>query len=284
MRLTITHRTAYHYRRPVALQPHRLLVTPRAGAELRLLDLVIDTGGAATIAWTDDVFGNRIATLNFPQPADAIEIIVTATIEHDAPPFPIFTIAVDAHHYPFAYSQGDRIDLGALLTPQPGDGAETVAAWARGFVAGGRTDTLALLKDLNAGLLPAIAYRTRDEEGTQAPAETLARASGSCRDIAALFIDAARHLGFGARAVSGYLHDPEQTADDPGSTHGWAEIYLPAAGWITFDPTHNRVGDAQLIPVAVARHIRQIMPVTGGYIGTPDDASGMTVSVRVAAG
>ena len=31
------------------------------------------------------------------------------------------------------------------------------------------------------------------------------QASGSCRDIAALFIAAARHLGFGARAVSGYL-------------------------------------------------------------------------------
>ena len=51
--------------------------------------------------------------------------------------------------------------------------------------------------------LDAIAYRNRDEEGTQSAAETLALRSGSCRDIAALFIDAVRRLGFGARAVSG---------------------------------------------------------------------------------
>lgn len=37
-----------------------------------------------------------------------------------------------------------------------------------------------------------MAYRTRDEEGTQVPLETLTLGSGSCRDIAALFIDAVR--------------------------------------------------------------------------------------------
>ncbi|RVT90572.1 transglutaminase family protein [Sphingomonas crocodyli] len=284
MRLTVTHRTVYRYHRPVRLQPHRLLVTPRSGAELRLLDLSIDTGGTATVNWTDDVFANRIATLSFTSPTDMLAIVVAATIEHDAPPYPVFPIAVGAHHYPFAYSPDDQADLGALTMPQSGDGAAKVLAWARGFIAGEPTDTLALLKDLNAGLRSAITYRVREEEGTQAPAQTLALASGSCRDIAALFIDAARHLGFGARAVSGYFYDPDQAAADPGSTHAWAEIYLPGAGWITFDPTHNRVGDAQLIPVAVARHNRQILPVTGGYTGSPEDAAGIAVSVRVSRG
>src|SRR5690606_18824325 len=99
-----------------------------------------------------------------------------------------------------------------------------------------QTDTLSLLKDLNNGVLGDILYRVRDEQGTQTPAETLTLKSGSCRDIAGLFIEAGRHLGFGARAVSGYLFDPEQQADDSGSTHAWAEIYLPGAGWIAFDP------------------------------------------------
>src|SRR5690606_22429696 len=143
--------------------------------------------------------------------------------------------------------------------------------WARAFVRGASTDTLSLLKDLNAGILDSVAYRVRDEEGTQTPLETLALASGSCRDIAALFIEAARHLGFGARAVSGYLFDPRAPADDPGSTHAWAEVYLPGAGWIAFDPTHRRLGGANLIPVAVARSNRQIMPIVGGYVGTPED-------------
>ena len=68
-------------------------------------------------------------------------------------------------------------------------------AWARAFVGGVPTDTLSLLKDVNSGILGPVAYRVRDEEGTQTPLETLALASGSCRDIAALFIAAVRHLG-----------------------------------------------------------------------------------------
>ncbi len=284
MRLSIIHHTRYRFHRPVSLQAHRLLVTPRGSHELRLLDLAIDAGPGATIDWTDDVFANRIATVSFAAPTDDLRLSVRTTVELDAPAYPVFTIAVAAHHYPFAYSPEDRTDLGALLEPRHDADAATVSAWARGFVASRPTDTLALLKDLNAGILPAVAYRTRDEEGTQSPAQTLALASGSCRDIAVLFIDAARHLGFAGRAVSGYLHDPDQLAGDPGSTHAWAEIYLPGAGWITFDPTHQRIGDAHLIPVAVARHNGQIMPVTGGYLGTRDDAAGMEIYVRVLAG
>lgn len=130
-------------------------------------------------------------------------------------------------------------------------------------------------------MLGDVAYRVRDEEGTQSPAETLSLKSGSCRDVAALFIEAVRHLGFGARAVSGYLFAPETSLGDEGSTHAWAEVYLPSAGWITFDPTHNRVGGANLGPVAVARSNRQIMPVSGSFLGASTDFSSIAVSVRV---
>jgi len=280
MRLHIRHQTHYTFRREVVLQPHRLLVTPRAGNELRLVEFDLDAGPAASVDWADDVFANRVATVSFTAPSDDLVILMEAVIEQEAAPFPIFNIAVEAHQYPFAYGLDDRIDLGALLSPKADADADSISNWAQAFVAAPPTDTLSLLKDLNAGMLSAIAYRIRDEEGTQSPAETLALGSGSCRDIAALFIEAARSLGFGARAVSGYLHDPAQ-ATGAGSTHAWAEIYLPGAGWIAFDPTHQRVGDAHLIPVAVGRHNGQIMPVTGGYTGSPGDALSLAVSVSV---
>ena len=100
--------------------------------------------------------------------------------------------------------------------------------------------------------------------------------------MAGLFIEAARSLGFGARAVSGYLYDPQPHADDLGSTHAWAEVFVPGAGWIAFDPTHRKLGGASLIPVAVARSNRQIMPIEGGYSGLPDDFVSMKVEVKVA--
>jgi transglutaminase-like putative cysteine protease len=282
LRLKIRHKTRYRYSRSINLLPHTLIVAPRDGAELSTVSRVLEIKPEADLAWTVDVFGNLIATASFSNPTADLTIVSEAIVEHSAPEWPIFAIDPSAHAYPFTYSLDDLVDLGALAQPdwlKPG--GERVGGWARGFVLGSVTDTLALLKDLNAGILDSVAYRVRDEEGTQSPTETLDLASGSCRDIAALFIEAARHLGFGARAVSGYLVETDQVSDEPGSTHAWAEIYLPGAGWIAFDPTHRRVGAAHLVPVAVARLNRQIMPVTGGYLGAPEDFEVMTVEVTV---
>ena len=156
--------------------------------------------------------------------------------------------------------------------------------WCRAFIRSRPTDTLALLKDLSAGVSEGIRYQARDDEGTQTPIQTLERGWGSCRDFAVLFVEAARRLGFGARIVSGYLFRPDLGAlgaGDAGSTHAWAEIYVPGAGWIPFDPTNRSVGASNLIPVTVARDIRQAMPVTGSFVGMSDAYLGMSVCVSV---
>jgi transglutaminase-like putative cysteine protease len=112
----------------------------------------------------------------------------------------------------------------------------------------------------------------------------LNRGWGSCRDFAVLFVEAARQLGFGARLVSGYHYNPSPTmaqSAEAGSTHAWAEIYVPGAGWITFDPTNRSIGGFNLIPVAVARDIRQAMPVSGSFTGAIDAFLGMSVEVSI---
>lgn len=282
MHLRIEHRTRYAYSRPVALGDHRLLMTPRASEVVMPITSSILCEPEATLVWTQDVFGNLIATASFSEPASELTIVGTALVDQRSGEWPTFLIDPSAHNYPFAYSLDDVIDLGQLREPDWLDpGANVIGPWARKFVSGLSTDTLSLLKDINAGILTEVAYRVRDEEGTQSPAETLALKSGSCRDVAALFIEAVRHLGFGARAVSGYLFTPEAEIVDEGATHAWAEVYLPSAGWITFDPTHNRVGGANLVPVAVARNNRQIMPVSGSYLGAASDFLSIEVSVRV---
>ena len=65
-------------------------------------------------------------------------------------------------------------------------------SWSQRFVRSNPTDTLALLKDLNAGVAEAIRYQSREDEGTQSPIDTLYRGWGSCRDFAVLFAEAAR--------------------------------------------------------------------------------------------
>jgi transglutaminase-like putative cysteine protease len=283
MRLRIQHRTAYRYARPVTLQPHRPMLFPRGSHFLAVHSSQLRCSPEAELEWTQDVFGNLITTARFGAATDALVIESDLVVEQSAAAWPVFRIAPEAHAYPFAYAESDAADLGALLRSRHEDGQEIVAGWARGFVQRPGTDTLSLLQDLNAGILDRVAYRTREEEGTQSPLETLNKGSGSCRDIAALFIDAVRRLGFGARAVSGYQFDPDGP-DDAESTHAWAEVYLPCAGWIAFDPTHRRMGSHGLIPVSVARSNEQTMPVSGDYLGMPEDFLGIDVRVAMTAG
>ena len=68
---------------------------------------------------------------------------------------------------------------------------------------------------------------------------------------------------------------------EAGSTHAWAEVFVPGAGWITFDPTNRSVGGRNLIPVAVARDISQCTPVSGSYFGVSDNFLSMDVTVSV---
>jgi transglutaminase-like putative cysteine protease len=288
--LTIHHRTIYRYQQPTAFGPHRLVLRPRESHALRLYEYELTIAPAAVVTWAHDVAGNSVATANFSEPSDTLTIDSTATLALDVDRWPVFDIAASAQRFPFLLSEDEMTDLGALRLQAYLDSAGQVREWARGFVAGpgpgGGTDTLSLLKDISAGIAAQIAYETRDDEGAQSPDETLARRSGSCRDFAVLFVDAVRSLGFGARIVSGYLYDPDlelRGSAGAGSTHAWAEVYVPGAGWITFDPTNRSVGGFNLIPVAMARHISQTMPVSGSFAGDVGAFHGLEVTVMVTA-
>jgi hypothetical protein len=282
--LKIHHRTSYRYRQPVSLGPHRLMLRPRESRDLRLISSDLTITPAAAVTWAHDVFGNAVATAGFQTMANALAIDSVAELELNAAAWPVFDVAASAIFYPFRYSDDEWIDLGALTVQQYPDPAGRLRGWAQAFVGGDPTDTLALLKDLSAGVSAWIRYQSREDEGSQSPTETLDRGWDTCRDFAVLFVEAARSLGFGARIVSGYLYNPNQDnvgGEGMGSTHAWAEVFVPGAGWITFDPTNRSVGNFNLIPVAVARDIRQAMPVTGSFVGMPDDFQEMSVEVFV---
>jgi transglutaminase-like putative cysteine protease len=283
---SIRHRTEYHYAQPVSLGPHRLMLRPRESRELRLISHEITTTPPSTITWAQDVFGNNIATASFEAESDNLVIESATVLELDSVAYPVFPIAAHAATYPFSYSAEERTDLGALLTRQHPDPMGRLSSWVASFVMANPTDTLALLKDLNAGISGTASYQAREEEGTQSPARTLDLGRGSCRDFAVLFAEAARTLGFGARIVSGYIFNPSPTnmptaPDAPGTTHAWAEVFVPGAGWITFDPTNQRMGGFNLIPVAVARDLTQAMPVSGSFVGRPSALTRLHVAVHV---
>lgn len=282
--ININHVTAYRYRTAVALGPHRMMLRPRETRDLTLTAFDLEIVPGARIDWSHDVVGNAIAIANFDNATDTLTIRSRITADLTAPAWPVFSIAATASSYPFVYAVEDWIDLGALAMPQYADAAGRLSNWVEEFVMSRPTDTLSLLRDLNNGIASQITYESRESEGTQGPRETLDRGRGSCRDFAVLFAEATRTLGFGARLVSGYLFDPNLDqigSSDAGSTHAWVEVFVPGAGWIPFDPTNRSVGSANLIPVAMARSISQVAPVTGNFQGRHNDLHSLEVSVNV---
>lgn len=52
------------------------------------------------------------------------------------------------------------------------------------------------------------------------------------------------------------------------ASHASAEVCLPGAGWIGFDPTNNNLADERYVKVAVGRDYDDVAPVEGTYHGS----------------
>lgn len=292
-RVRIVHTTEYTYRRPVKLTEHRLMMRPRDSHDLRLLEatLGIMPPGANT-RWAHDAFNNSVCLLAWQNPSTTttkLRIVSRLDLQH----YPVVTeLPLDpaAEIYPFRYAGNEYPDLSRLIEPHYPDPDRRVEAWARRFLRPeGNTPTWELLIGMTKAIKAEFTYEGRDAKGTYGPLQTLAEKRGACRDFAVLMMEAARSLGFAARFVSGYLYD-EALVDsvDPmvggGATHAWCSIYLPGAGWVEFDPTNGLVAGRNLIRVCTAREPYQATPLSGGYIGQPEDFIAMTVNVEVTVG
>jgi transglutaminase-like putative cysteine protease len=90
--------------------------------------------------------------------------------------------------------------------------------------------------------------------------------AGVCQDFAHLMLGMLRLSGIPCRYVSGYLH-VERKRREASQSHAWVEVYAPSAGWIPFDPTHNRMLDESYVVVGHGRHYDDVPPNRGIYRG-----------------
>ncbi|MEP7245525.1 MAG: transglutaminase family protein [Gammaproteobacteria bacterium] len=286
--LHVTHKTTYSYRRPVEFGEHRLMSRPRDSHDLRLIDTtLVITPPASGIRWIHDVFGNSIAIASFSQPAQQLVFETSFRAEH----YPVMARAITlepyASSFPFSYSAEDTADLGRTKERHYPDPEHKIDAWAKTILARvPAAETLDVLMAMNSQVKEQFKYEARDEEGVQTPLQTLQLGSGTCRDFAVCMMEASRSLGLAARFVSGYLYDESLIGAaggmvGGGATHAWAQVFLPGAGWVEYDPTNALVGGRNLIRVAVTRDASQAVPLQGSYRGEPEDFVSIDVEVDV---
>jgi transglutaminase-like putative cysteine protease len=278
-RLQVEHATTYRYESTVTLLPHRLLLRPREGQDIRIESAELALVPAGQLRWQRDVYDNAVAVASFDAPCRRLSIQSRVLLQHYQDRPLDFLVADHAVYFPFRYDPAECVDLGPYLGPVFPQDQRVLSNWLRLFwVSGQVVETYLLLEWLNKAIATGFTYRQREEPGVQSPAATLALRAGSCRDFATLFIEACRGLGLAARFVSGYQYSP---GSGTGATHAWAEVYLPGAGWKGFDATSGRIVGNDHIGVAVHRHPESVPPVAGAFLATGAESPVMEVEVRV---
>lgn len=281
VRLQFSHETNYQYSGPVSFGIHRLVLRPRESHFERLEFMNVTTSPPSQLHWYQDIYGNIIATAKFSQTASQLVIRSEFTIAKTALPT---WVAEDGgpitDEYP-AYYAGIEEAASHLyrLSVYPPE-VEQIREWVRSLgilpPVGQRAPIFsALAKKIHE----QISYLRREEPGVRSPSKTLALASGSCRDVAVLMMEAARCIGYAARFVSGYFESANSKVGI-GSTHAWTEVYLPDRGWVGYDPSIGEPVGIGHVAVAMSHHPRGVMPITGKFDSFGQRALGMTVGIQ----
>lgn len=271
LKVAITHKTLYKYDRLVNLSPHifRLRPAPHSRTPIESYSIKIKPEDNF-FNWQQDPFGNYQARLVFPEKTKelSVEVEIIADLKK-INPFDFF-VEDSAEEYPFVLNDTLKTELLPYL--EITDNGPLLTEWLKTVDKTPRK-TIYFLIDINKHLYDYLNYTIRMEPGVQSCEETLKKKSGSCRDFAWLLVQALRHLGFGARFVSGYLVQlkaDEKSLDGPSGPeadftdlHAWAEVYVPGAGWIGFDATSGLLASEGHIPLACTPSFESAAPVTG---------------------
>jgi transglutaminase-like putative cysteine protease len=283
----IEHATTYRYANPVTFGTHRAMFLPRPAAYGRLLSWSAKTSLPSKIHWVSDALSNNVTVMDFTEAGkDLTFTFQFRGVHYGAKGVEQFPLEPRAEEVPVQYSPDEWTDLVVNMRPHAEDPDGSVAAWAKSFATDNRGRTTDILRSMLDVFHDSFRYNARDAEGTQSPGETLRSKSGTCRDYAWLMIEALRRLGFAARFVSGYLYDSSLDGGatgmlGSGATHAWLQVFLPGAGWSHYDPTNRINAGFDLIPVAIARHPGQAVPLAGSWFGGAQDYLGMSVNVSV---
>ncbi len=268
--VALHHRTTYRYARPVALGPQTVRLRPAPHCRTRVGSYALAvTPETHFLNWQQDPQSNWLARLVFPEKTDVLEIVVDLVAEIE--PYNPFDFFLEPYveEWPFAYEEALQAELAPYRVTVSSPLLDAFVA----KVPRETKRTSDFLVALNQELASHIAYRVRLEPGLQTPDETLAKASGSCRDSGWLLCHVLRQLGFATRFVSGYLvqltadvaplEGPKGPAADFVDLHAWCEVYLPGAGWIGLDPTSGLLAGEGHLPLACSAEPQAAAPVSG---------------------
>jgi transglutaminase-like putative cysteine protease len=250
MRIAIEHKTHYRFSEPQARIVQMLRLTPTDTQDQTVVSWMIGVDCDARLRDAVDGYGNAVTMLYADGPLAGIDVTVTGEV-----------LTLESKGVIRGGFEPLPPGLYLRTTPRTEPAGELVD-FARTATEGG-ADVLEPMHRLNAALHGRfdIAPEGKDQGFSAGAAFALERAGP--RDLAQMFVAAARALGTPARYVSGYRSDGVAHC----GPHAWAEAHVGAIGWVGFDPATGLSPDEAYVRVAVGLDATGAAPIAGTRIG-----------------
>jgi transglutaminase-like putative cysteine protease len=231
-----------------------LRLQPKATLTQTVASFVLAAGPPTRISryrdWNDNVVHHFAVT----QYHDRIEVQSRSLVETRPPLFALAAIE-DAMPVPLQpHGLHDWVLLDGPVRPTP-----RLERFAASLDVPERAPLGEQVRRLSAAMAGTFEYRKNVTRYDSTTDDFLEIRAGVCQDFTHLMLALLRLRGIPCRYVSGYLH-VEWTAVEPAQSHAWIEFHSPSAGWVPFDPTHNREIDERYVVVAHGRLDYELTP------------------------
>lgn len=264
MRLAIEHTTHYRFSEPQARLVQLLRLTPRDDANQTIVHWRIDVSCDARLRPATDGFGNAITMLYAEGPLDEIAITVAGEV-----------LTTDGSGVVSGSTETLTPMLYRRFTPTTRPDAALIEFAERVTASdGGTLNRLWALSRALQAHWPNVVEKT----GRTDAAAMFAADAASARDMALVFVSAARALSIPARYVVGYSLAVADTYGAPGP-HGWAEAWVEGLGWVGFDPSHGKSPDQGYVRIAIGLDAAGATPIAGMRIGHGEEVLDVDVSI-----
>jgi transglutaminase-like putative cysteine protease len=222
MRASIQYQLQISCAEPVRAVNQVLRLTPRGFDGQEIKDWRVDVLPDARMRRSEDAFGNIVHSCCHDGPLDQLSVMAEGDIE-------TYDVAGVVRGLP------EKMPLDVYLRDTGATQADKdLLAFAQDALQGEK-DPLGRMHVLNAALHEACAFAPGEGETPRPAKEIFASRAGSARELAQVFVAAARGVDVPARFISGFFLGDEGVGR-AGAHHAWAEVFVEPIGWVGFDP------------------------------------------------
>jgi transglutaminase-like putative cysteine protease len=263
--LEIEHTLSLGYEAYIRESFLELRMQPKTTADQTLQSFVLAVGPPTKISRYRDWNGNAVHHFTIVHFHDRIEVVARSAVSTH-PVAPALDTVTDPR--PFPEPPYPLLDFLAFDGPvRPG---AAIRKFSQG-VAVAPTATLGeIVRACGRHIREHFTYRKNVTRYDSTTDDFLGLGAGVCQDFTHLMLGMLRLRQIPCRYVSGYLHVLPRDGE-AAQSHAWIEFYSPAAGWVPFDPTHNREVDEHYVVVGHGRHYDDVPPNKGIYRGNADE-------------